>query len=64
MEGQRVCWPEQAVAVLEPFTPREPGPGEVLLRTEVTLISPGTERAFFLGLPNAEGKFGCDSVVR
>jgi 2-desacetyl-2-hydroxyethyl bacteriochlorophyllide A dehydrogenase len=34
-----------------------PKPGEVLIRTEVTLISPGTERAFFLGLPNAETRF-------
>jgi 2-desacetyl-2-hydroxyethyl bacteriochlorophyllide A dehydrogenase len=29
-----------------------PGPGELLIRTRVSLISPGTERAFFLGLPN------------
>lgn len=27
-------------------------PDEVLIRTHTTLISPGTERAFFLGLPN------------
>ncbi len=30
----------------------QPGPTELLLRTRVSLISPGTERAFFLGLPN------------
>jgi 2-desacetyl-2-hydroxyethyl bacteriochlorophyllide A dehydrogenase len=54
MEASRVCWPEQGRAVVEPFTPRAPGPGEVLVETEVSLISPGTERAFFLGLPNAQ----------
>src|SRR5260370_28909176 len=55
--GTRVCWPEQGRAELEPFSVRGPKAGEVLIRTEVTLISPGTERAFFLGLPNAEAGF-------
>lgn len=53
----RVCWPELGRAVIEAFTPKAPGPGEVLVRSEVSLISPGTERAFFLGLPNASGRF-------
>ncbi len=57
MEGMRVCWPEHGRAELVAFTPAEPRPGEVLIRTEVTLISPGTERAFFLGRPNAAAKF-------
>jgi L-iditol 2-dehydrogenase len=57
MDGMRVCWPEQGRAELREFTPPSPRPGEVLIRTEVTLISPGTERAFFLGLPNAQGNF-------
>jgi 2-desacetyl-2-hydroxyethyl bacteriochlorophyllide A dehydrogenase len=34
-----------------------PGPTELLLRTRVSLISPGTERAFFLGLPNTTGSY-------
>lgn len=34
-----------------------PGPGQVLLEASVTLISPGTERAFLLGLPNTSGKY-------
>jgi 2-desacetyl-2-hydroxyethyl bacteriochlorophyllide A dehydrogenase len=57
MQGRRVCWPERGRAELQAFTPKEPGRGELLVETEVTLISPGTERAFFLGLPNAEGRF-------
>lgn len=57
MRGMRVCWPEPGRAMLEPFTVAEPGPGEVLIESEVTLISPGTERAFFLELPNARAKF-------
>jgi L-iditol 2-dehydrogenase len=68
MEATRVCWPEAGRAVLETFTLREPGPGEVAVETEVTLISPGTERATFLGLPNTPGRFpsypGYSSVGR
>jgi 2-desacetyl-2-hydroxyethyl bacteriochlorophyllide A dehydrogenase len=67
-EGTRVCWPEQGRAELAPFTVPDPKPDEVLIRTEVTIISPGTERAFFLGLPNAETRFpyypGYSSVGR
>jgi 2-desacetyl-2-hydroxyethyl bacteriochlorophyllide A dehydrogenase len=36
---------------------RPPGAGEVLIQSEVSLISPGTERAFLLSLPNAQGRF-------
>jgi L-iditol 2-dehydrogenase len=57
MDGMRVCWTEHGRAELQEFTPPPPKPGEVLIRTEVTLISPGTERAFFLGLPNAQARF-------
>jgi L-iditol 2-dehydrogenase len=57
MEGTRVCWPEPGRATLERFSVRSPGPGEVLVASQVTLISPGTERAFLLALPNAQGRF-------
>lgn len=57
MEGMRVCWPEMGRATVEAFTVRTPGPGEVLIRTDASLISPGTERAFFLGLPNAQRNY-------
>ena len=58
-EGMRVCWPEHGRAELGPFSVPDPKPGEVLVRSEMTLISPGTERAFFLGLPNAQSRFPC-----
>src|SRR4051794_32940394 len=68
MESMRVCWPDHGRAELTSFTLPDPKPGELLIETEVTLISPGTERAFFLGLPNAETKFpsypGYSSVGR
>jgi 2-desacetyl-2-hydroxyethyl bacteriochlorophyllide A dehydrogenase len=57
MEGVRVVWPEKGRAELESFVPPEPRPGEVLIESEVTLLSPGTERAFFLGLPNAQTRY-------
>ena len=34
-----------------------PGPHELLVRTQTSLISPGTERAFFLGLPNTTQQY-------
>lgn len=58
-QGMRVSWPEHGQAELAPFPVPDPKPDELLIRTEVTLISPGTERAFFLGLPNAETRFPC-----
>jgi 2-desacetyl-2-hydroxyethyl bacteriochlorophyllide A dehydrogenase len=67
-EGMRVCWPARGEAEVRPFPIAPPKPGEVLIRTEVTLISPGTERAFFLGLPNAQATYpqypGYSSVGR
>jgi L-iditol 2-dehydrogenase len=57
MQGTRVYWPESGRAELEAFTPRDPQSGEVAVETEVTLISPGTERAGFLGLPNTPQQF-------
>ncbi|OGG46046.1 MAG: hypothetical protein A3F84_01880 [Candidatus Handelsmanbacteria bacterium RIFCSPLOWO2_12_FULL_64_10] len=57
MKGRRVCWPEQGKVILEDFEVGAPGPGEALLRTEWTLISPGTEGAFLMGLPNTSGRY-------
>jgi L-iditol 2-dehydrogenase len=45
------------VARLEEGPPPTPGPGQLLIRTQATLISPGTERAFFLGLPNTPQQY-------
>jgi threonine dehydrogenase-like Zn-dependent dehydrogenase len=57
MQATRVCCPEAGRVKLEEFTPPSPGWGEVLIESLVTLISPGTERAWLLGLPNTPGKF-------
>jgi L-iditol 2-dehydrogenase len=52
-----VVWRERGVAVIEDVVPPALQPGEVRLRILYSLISPGTERAFFLGLPNAHVPF-------
>lgn len=57
MQAQRVVWPSRAKVDIETFTLSPIGDDEVLVATDATLISPGTERAFLLGLPNAQGSY-------
>ncbi|MDE0482596.1 MAG: zinc-binding alcohol dehydrogenase [Candidatus Poribacteria bacterium] len=57
MKGQRVIWPDRAKVDIEAFELPTIKDDEVLVATECTLISPGTERAFLLGLPNARGNY-------
>ena len=57
MKGQRVIWPDRAKVDIEAFDLPTVKDDEVLVATECTLISPGTERAFLLGLPNARGGY-------
>ena len=57
MKGQRVIWPSQATVEIEEFKIPPLRDNEVLVATECSLISPGTERAFLLGLPNAQGHY-------
>ena len=57
MKGQRVIWPDRAKVDIEAFELPFVKDDEVLVATECTLISPGTERAFLLSLPNARGGF-------
>ena len=57
MKAQRVVWPSRAKVDVETFALLPLGDDEVLVETECTLISPGTERAFLLGLPNAQGRY-------
>lgn len=55
MTGQRVVFSSRATVEVQTFTPQSfIGADEVSVATTCTLISPGTERAFLLGLPNAE----------
>jgi 2-desacetyl-2-hydroxyethyl bacteriochlorophyllide A dehydrogenase len=57
MKGQRVIWPSRANVDIEEFELPTIPADEVLVASECTLISPGTERAFLLGLPNARGGY-------
>lgn len=57
MVGQRVIWPSRATVDIEEFEIHAIKDDEVLVESECTLISPGTERAFLLGLPNAQGSY-------
>ena len=50
--NHKVVFSAPGVAHLESTQLPAPEAGQVLVRSHVTLISPGTERAFFLGLPN------------
>ena len=52
MRGQRAVVTGAGQVELAPFEPPQPQAGQVVLRASTTLISPGTERAFFLGLEN------------
>ena len=57
MRGHRVIVTAPGQVELEWIDPPPPKKGQVLLRALSTLISPGTERAFFLGLENADAEF-------
>ena len=57
MKGKRVVWPSRAKVEIEEFEITSLGDSELLVATECSLISPGTERAFLLGLPNAQGRY-------
>lgn len=57
MNGQRVSVLEPRKVVVEAFDIPEVGAGEVLIQTLTTLISPGTERAFFLALPTTNASY-------
>ena len=57
MNGKRVIWPDRAKVDIEEFELPSVKDDEVLVATECSLISPGTERAFLLSLPNAKGGF-------
>ena len=54
MAGQEIVWPSPGRAVLRPFELLLAGPGEVSVQVERSVVSPGTERAHFLRLPNAQ----------
>jgi 2-desacetyl-2-hydroxyethyl bacteriochlorophyllide A dehydrogenase len=51
-QNHHVIFSQPGVATLQSSTIPTPGPTQLLICTRTSLISPGTERAFFLGLPN------------
>lgn len=57
MNGQRVRVAAAGQVDLEAFEPAPPQAGQALLRALTTLISPGTERAFFLNLENTDPSY-------
>lgn len=57
MKGKRVVWPQRGQVEIEEFDIPEVRENQVLTKTIVSLISPGTERAFLLGLPNAVSSY-------
>ena len=57
MKGRYVVFESVGKAVLKEFDVRKPGPGEVLLEQDYTIVSAGTERANLVGLPNTSGQF-------
>lgn len=52
MNGRRIVWPGPRQIALEHFEVPVPGPGEVLVATEYSVISPGTELSFLQGKNN------------
>lgn len=52
-----VLFLEQGVAAVQECEMPAVGPGELLVRGHVSLISPGTERAFLMGLANTSAQY-------
>ncbi|MEK7765720.1 MAG: hypothetical protein AAB368_05735, partial [bacterium] len=59
MRCRALAVPEQGKprAELREYDVPEPGPGELTVEIKASVISPGTERAFSLGLPNTSATF-------
>ncbi len=57
MTGHCIVFEAKGEAVLKPFEVPTPGPREVLLENDYTVISAGTELANLMNLPNTSGGF-------
>ena len=55
--GKRIVFREAGKVEIEEFSLRKPEANEVLVETVCTLISPGTETAFLMALPNTPKRF-------
>jgi L-iditol 2-dehydrogenase len=56
MTGRCVTFVGKGQVEVQRVETPDPGPGQVLVRAEATLISPGTERACLLQLPNTKAR--------
>ena len=50
--GRRIVFEEPGKVGIEEYSVRKPHGAEVMIETVCTLISPGTETAFLMALPN------------
>ena len=57
MNPRRVVVPSKNEIIVEPFDLPALGPGQVLLETQASAISPGTEMAFLQHKPNTTGEY-------
>ncbi len=57
MEGYQIMFQKPGVAEFVPLKVREPGPTDVVVKVMFTLISAGTEKAYFSGSENTAQKF-------
>ncbi|MDX9979092.1 MAG: zinc-binding alcohol dehydrogenase [Lentisphaeria bacterium] len=57
MKGIRIVWPAPGQAAVEEFDIPAPTPDTVLLETECSVLSAGTEKAWLLAKPNTSGQF-------
>jgi len=56
-QNYEVLFLERGIADVRACEMPSAGPGEILIRALVSLISPGTERAFLLGLANTPDRY-------
>jgi len=55
--GERIVFKKAGSVIIEEFSLEKPEADELMIETVSTLISPGTETAFLMALPNTPGKF-------
>jgi len=56
-QGKRIVFEEKGQVAIEDFDIKQPESDQLLISTVSTLISPGTETAFLMALPNTSGVF-------
>lgn len=57
MTGHYIVFESIGAAVLKPFEVPDPAPGEVVVESDYSVVSAGTERANLMNLPNTSGGF-------